>query len=186
MKYCRPFYIPVLGQIQQEFLNYLDGKLSPTVRGIEIDKSELHNFPVLLNYIQSLTKFDLIDKRPLKFYVNHPGQETRPHVDIFQPPIALNIPILNTRNTEFYYCRTDDNNLTSFNGNSAGHKSAIICKDLTKIVKLESTDLTVPHLVRTDILHGVENNNSSMRIIASVRWRNWKKDFEGFFNKIGQ
>ena len=183
MKYCQPFHIPNLEQIQQEFLNYLDGKLSPTVRGIEIDKSELYNFPVLLNYIQSLTNLDLIDKRPLKFYVNHPGQGTWPHADIHQPPIALNIPILNAEKTEFYYCQTDKSNLELCNVNSNGNglKSSIICKDLTKIIKLESTELSVPHLVRTDILHGVENNNSTMRIIASVRWRNWKKDFEGFF-----
>ena len=182
MQYCQPFHIPNLEQIQQEFLNYLDGKLSPTVRGIVIEKNELHNFPVLLNYIQSLTKFDLKDKRPLKFYVNHPGQDTWPHMDgPSQPPIALNIPIINTRNTEFYYCHTNSDNLASSYVPTSGHKSAIICKDLTKITKLESTDLTVPHLVRTDILHGVENNNSSMRIIASVRWCNWKKDFEGFF-----
>ena len=184
MQYCQPFHITNLEQIQQEFLNYLDGKLSPTIRGIEIDKSELYNFPVLLNYIQSLTKFDLVDKRPLKFYVNHPGQDTWPHMDIRQPPVALNIPILNTKKTEFYYCCTDTSNLKSSYGNDVGHKSAIICKDLTKIIKLESTDLTVPHLVRTDILHGVKNNNSTMRIIASVRWRNWKKDFQGFFNKV--
>ena len=181
MKYCQPFHIPNLEQIQQEFLNYLDDKLSPTVRGIEIDKSELHNFPILLNYIQSLTKFDLLDKRPLKFYINNFGQKTHPHVDIGQPPIALNIPILNTEKTEFYYCQTDKSNLELCNVNSNGLKSSIICKDPTKIIKLESTELSVPHLVRTDILHGVENNNSTMRIIASVRWRNWKKDFEGFF-----
>jgi hypothetical protein len=181
MQYCQPFHIPNLAQIQQEFLNYLDGKLLPTVLGIEIDKRELHNFPILLNYIQSLTKFDLLDKRPLKFYINHPCQGTRPHIDIGQPPMALNIPILNTEKTEFYYCQTDKSNLELFYGNDGGHKSAIICKDLTKIIKLESTDLTVPHLVRTDILHGVKNNNSTMRIIASVRWRNWKKDFEEFF-----
>jgi len=181
MQYCQPFHIPILEQIQQEFLNYLDGKLSPTVRGIVINKSELHNFPILLNYIQSLTKLELLDKRPLKFFVNHPYQETRPHVDTRQPPIALNIPILNTKKTEFYYCQTDQSNLTSFYGNGNGHTESIICKDITKIIKLESTELTMPHLVRTDILHGVENNNPTMRIIASLRWHNWKKDFENCF-----
>ena len=181
LQYCQPFHISILEQIQKEFLNYLDSKLSPTVRGIEIDKSELYNFPTLLNYFQSLTNLELLDKRPLKFYVNHPYQETWPHVDIHQPPIALNIPVLNTKKTEFYYCQTDESNLALSYENRNGHKQSIICKDITKIIKLESTELTVPHLVRTDILHGVENNNPSMRIIASLRWRNWKKDFEKCF-----
>jgi hypothetical protein len=36
-------------------------------------------------------------------------------------------------------------------------------------------------LVRTDIMHGVENNNPSMRIIASLRWNSTKTDFTDYF-----
>jgi hypothetical protein len=183
MKYSSSFHIPRLDQIQQEALAYLEDKLSHTVRGIEISKNELHNFPTLLEFISSLTTHKLLDLRPLKFYINHPYENTKPHKDTGQPPIALNIPILNTKNSEFYYCSTTPDNLFVVNRNrKTGQGNAISCIDPTNITKIESIELSVPHLVRTDIMHGVENNNPSMRIIASLRWNSNKTDFVNYFN----
>lgn len=183
MKYSSSFYIPILEQIQQESLAYLEGKISHETRGIEINKDKLHNFPILLGFISSLTQHKPLDMRPLKFYINHPYQNTKPHLDIGQPPIALNIPILNTKNSEFYYCSTTPDNITAINrNNKTGHGRAICCIDSTKITKIESIELSTPHLVRTDILHGVENNNPSMRIIASLRWYSSKKYFTNYFS----
>ena len=183
MKYSSPFYIPILEQIQQESLKYLEDKLSPEVRGIEISKNELHNFPILYGYISSLTQHRLLDLRPLKFYINHPYQNTRPHEDMWQSPIALNIPIINTKNSEFYYCSTTpDNTFISVANTKTGHGRGLCCIDPNKITKLESIELSVPHLVRTDIMHGVENNKATTRIIASLRWYSNKKDFTNYFD----
>jgi hypothetical protein len=182
MKYSSAFHISTLDQIQKESVKYLEDKLSDTVRGIEVGKNELHNFPTLLDFISSLTKQKLLVRRPLKFYINHPYQSTKPHKDAGQPPIALNIPILNTKNSEFYYCSTTPDNLFVVNANrKTGQGSAISCIDSNRITKIESIELSVPHLVRTDIMHGVENNNPSMRIIASLRWNSTKTDFTNYF-----
>jgi hypothetical protein len=184
MKYSLPFYIPILKQLQQESLRYLEGKITSEVRGIEINKNELHNFPIMLEYISSLTELDLLDNRPLKFYINHPYQGGYPHLHINQPPVALNIPIINTENSEFYYCSTNPINLSLFSANNkTGIGKYIGCIDNTNITKLEQIELTSPHLIRTDILHGVENNNPSIRIIASLRWQSNNKDFTNYFNR---
>jgi len=179
MEYFRPFFIPILQNIQEESLNYLNSIDLTNMRGLVADPL---SFPILTNYLSTLTNKPLLKDRPFKFYITPPYSDLPPHVDfINRTIISLNIPIINTKDTLFYYVNCDSDNIKYVKSSDTGIGPAKTVKDLKKVNLIDSTDLTVPHLVRTDKFHGVSNPTNLTRIILSVRWENPETNFDKFF-----
>ena len=45
-----------------------------------------------------------------------------------------------------------------------------VIKDESQITVIDSLELDTPTLVRTDVIHGVKNNNDSYRLIISLKF----------------
>ena len=128
-----------------------------------------NNAPVFYNFIESKSKVTI---RHCRFYLTPPFGILIPHVDGLtnnRSPIGLNIPVIGYENTtmDWYSC-PDDN----FKDGNYGFNNSTASKviDFTKIEKIETTVIDCPTFVRTDVVHGVTNNNPTSRLVLSLRF----------------
>jgi hypothetical protein len=127
------------------------------------------NAPTFYNFIESRKKVPI---RMCRFYLTPAHDFLAPHADgtsTNRSPIGLNIPISGYQNTtmDWYSCPDNnfDNGYLGFNKTSA---SKII--DPTKLIKIDTTSIDCPTFVRTDVVHGITNNNSTCRLVLSLRF----------------
>jgi len=86
---------------------------------------------------------------------------------------------------DWYSCPDDnfDNGRLGFNKTPA---SKVI--DPTKLVKIDSTVIDRPTFVRTDVVHGIINNNNTRRLVLSLRFPysyKFGQNFEDVMNIVG-
>ena len=142
------------------------------------------NAPTFYNFIESRKKVPI---RMCRFYLTPVHGFLEPHADGTsdnRSPIGLNIPISGYQNTtmDWYSCPDDNfkNGALGFNKTTA---SRVI--DLTKLVKIDTTVIDCPTFVRTDVVHGVINNNNTRRLVLSLRFpysHNFGQNFEDVMN----
>jgi hypothetical protein len=127
------------------------------------------NAPTFYNFIESRKKVPI---RMCRFYLTPAHDFLDPHADGTsdnRSPIGLNIPISGYLNTpmDWYSCPNDnfDNGHLGFNKTSA---SKVI--DPSKLVKIDSTVIDSPTFVRTDVVHGIINDNITRRLVLSLRF----------------
>jgi hypothetical protein len=127
------------------------------------------NTPTFFNFIEIKKK---VPVRMCRFYLTPSYDFLIPHADgisSYRSPIGLNIPISGYQNTymDWYSCPDDnfDDGHLGFNKTQA---SRVI--DFNKIKKIDSTVIDCPTFVRTDIVHGVVNNNPTPRLVLSIRF----------------
>jgi hypothetical protein len=127
------------------------------------------NAPTFYNFIESRKKVPI---RLCRFYLTPAYDNLVPHADgtsDYRSPIGLNIPIIGYQNTtmDWYSCPDDnfDNGALGFNKTPA---SRII--DFSKITKINSTVIDTPTFVRTDVVHGITNDNPTRRLVLSLRF----------------
>jgi hypothetical protein len=128
-----------------------------------------NNTPIFYNFIEDRKK---IPVRLCRFYLTPCYDKLIPHVDgltNFRSPIGLNIPISGYQNTTMDWYSCPENNFIDgkfgFNGITA---SRVI--NFNKITKIDSTVIDCPTFVRTDVVHGVINNNNTRRLVLSLRF----------------
>ena len=127
------------------------------------------NAPTFYNFIESRKK---VPVRMCRFYLTPARDFLTPHADgtsEYRSPIGLNIPIIGYQNTtmDWYSC-PDDNFKDGDYGFNKTPASKVI--DPTKLVKIDSTVIDCPTFVRTDVVHGIINNNNTRRLVLSLRF----------------
>lgn len=140
--------------------------------------------PLLYEFIESRKR---IPVRLCRFYLTPPLDILRPHVDGLttnKSPIGLNIPIIGYKNTSMDWYDCADDNLEDgpygFGGITASH---VI--DFSKLKHVDSTVIDCPTFVRTDVVHGVVNNNPTSRLVLSLRFyysKTYGQNFEDVMN----
>jgi hypothetical protein len=127
------------------------------------------NAPIFYNFIEGRKKIPI---RMCRFYLTPAHDFLAPHADgtsDYRSPIGLNIPISGYKNTtmDWYSCPDDnfENGHLGFNKTPA---SKVI--DPTKLLKIDSTVIDSPTFVRTDVVHGIINDNITRRLVLSLRF----------------
>lgn len=127
------------------------------------------NAPLMYEFINSYKK---VPVRLCRFYLTPKHDILLPHVDGLtnsRSPIGLNIPISGYYNTsmDWYSCPEDN-----FRGGNYGFNNITASRvvDFSKIKKIGSTVIDCPTFVRTDVVHGVINNNDTPRLVLSIRF----------------
>jgi hypothetical protein len=125
--------------------------------------------PTFYNFIESRKKVPI---RMCRFYLTSAHDFLAPHADgtsDYRSPIGLNIPIIGYQNAtmDWYSCPDDnfDNGYLGFNKTTA---SKVI--DPSKLVKIDTTVIDCPTFVRTDVVHGIVNDNPTCRLVLSLRF----------------
>ena len=140
------------------------------------------NAPTFYNFIESRKKVPI---RMCRFYLTPAYDFLEPHADgmsTHRSPIGMNIPIRGYQNTtmDWYSCPDDNfnNGYLGFNKTSA---SRVI--DPTKLVKIDTTTIDCPTFVRTDVVHGIINNNPTSRLVLSLRFP-YSIKFGQYFDEV--
>lgn len=175
MEYYRKISVNNLKSIQQELYSYVKEIVesrSTNFTGKFVDPAELHIFPLLIEYLNSISKVPLHKIAPIKFFISGPKVSGSIHMDYDTTSrIALNIPVIGYSNTFLRYYETQNDNIILADNNpkiSQGYSYVPKNRSLVKLVsELEFTD---PHLVRTDCLHQSVNKGLEFRVIATIRW----------------
>ena len=128
-----------------------------------------NNTPIFYNFIETRKK---IPVRICRFYLTPRYDTLIPHVDGLtnkRSPIGLNIPIVGYQNTtmDWYSCPEDN-----FKGGNYGFNNITASRiiDFNKLVKIDTTVIDCPTFVRTDVVHGITNNNPTVRLVLSIRF----------------
>jgi hypothetical protein len=180
MKYFRSFDIPVLEEIQEESVKYLNSINTTDLRGLAV---KLNDFPILGNYLSSLTKTPINSNNGLKFYITPPYSEIFPYIGIELSPIVLHIPIQNTKGTKLYYCSTDKTNMKYTPSNFLGIGASYAAIDLSLVEKTDSTELLTPYFADVSKLHGFLNPTDKTMIFLTVRFNSFSTNINNPFNE---
>ena len=127
------------------------------------------NTPIFYNFIESRKKIPI---RLCRFYLTPCYDKLIPHVDGLtnnKSPIGLNIPIVGYQNTtmDWYSCPEDNFKDGNYGFNNITASRVI---DFKKIEKIDTTVIDCPTFVRTDVVHGIVNNNPTPRLVLSLRF----------------
>jgi hypothetical protein len=127
------------------------------------------NTPTFYNFIETRKKISI---RMCRFYLTPAHDFLAPHADgasDYRSPIGLNIPIIGWHNSSMdWYSCPDDNFENGHLGFNKTPASRVI--DFTKLVKIDTTVIDRPTFVRTDVVHGITNNNPTCRLVLSLRF----------------
>ena len=145
------------------------------------------NVPTFYNFIESRKKVPI---RMCRFYLTPAHNFLIPHADgtsNYRSPIGLNIPISGYQNTtmDWYSCPEDNFRDGNYGFNKTPASKVI---DPTKLVKIDSTVIDRPTFVRTDVVHGIINNNNTRRLVLSLRFPysyKFGQNFEDVMNIVG-
>jgi hypothetical protein len=128
-----------------------------------------NNTPIFYKFIEDRKKIPI---RFCRFYLTPAYDFLIPHADGTsnnRSPIGLNIPIIGWHNSSMdWYSCPDDN----FENGSLGFNKTPASKviDFNKLVKIDTTVIDCPTFVRTDVVHGITNNNPTVRLVLSIRF----------------
>jgi hypothetical protein len=142
------------------------------------------NTPLFYDFIESRKKLPI---RLCRFYLTPINDKLNPHIDGLinqRSTIGLNIPIIGYENTtmDWYDC-PDDNLIDGPFGFNKISASKVV--DFSKLKKIDSTTIDCITFVRTDIVHGVTNFKSSVRLVLSLRFPDRPKNFEDAMELLG-
>lgn len=163
--------IPEFEIISEEILKLIQPQISQNLRFWEIVPFELYKgAPNLFRYMSNnFYKLPIL----VRFYNTPPFGTTSPHIDNVKDAknkIGLNIPLHGTKNTSMDYYSNIEDNLYISHTEGKSHLPAQIIRDQTKIKLIDSLELDMPALVRTDVVHGVKNNNNTYRLIMGMKF----------------
>lgn len=163
--------VPEIEVIINEILPLVSPQISQNLRFWDFSSATAYQHcPNLVVYIfKNFYSFPVL----IRFYNTPPFGELVPHIDNVDDAknkIALNIPIYGTKNTLMnYYNSTEENTYLTHTGGKS-HLPVQVIKDKNKIELIDSLELDRPALVRTDVIHGVKNNNNTYRLIMSLKF----------------
>jgi hypothetical protein len=101
--------------------------------------------------------------------------------------LGLNIPIIGYENTTMNWYDCPDDNLIDGNyGFNNITASRVV--DFTKLTKVDTAIIDCPTFVRTDVVHGIINDNITRRLVLSLRFPysyTFGQNFEDVMNIAG-
>ena len=164
--------IPNLAEIQAELFNevaHIVTNKKHLFYVLPVEREEMNKFPLLNDYLNSISKWPLLKNKPLKFFISAGGVVGDVHADNhFTSRIALNIPVYGYSGTYLNYYDTPEENI-KFEKYIGGHSCYMpINKGIIK--QTNHLEFVEPYLLRTDILHNSENKTNDYRIIVTIRW----------------
>lgn len=166
-----PVNIPKFNEVQQELLNMVTIQPSVTKTfAFSVDEpTMIENCPLFMDWLTPRKKKKV---RLYRFYITEPYGHLGAHIDGIKKlkvPFGLNIPVANCENTfhVFYDCE-EDNFETEF---KEGYLGGCTPKDHSLLNEISRLEITRPYFTRNDIMHAVENNNPTYRIMFTVRWQ---------------
>lgn len=165
-----PIDIPNFGKVQEEL-----GKMVTINPGV----TKTHAFSVSEKVMKECCStfmqwFEPRKKKPVRiyrFYITEPFGHLGAHIDgskQLKVPFGMNIPVANCENTYhiFYHC--DEDNIK--NEYKSGYLNGCVPKDQTLITENSRLEIVKPYFTRNDVMHSVVNNNSTYRVMFTVRW----------------
>ena len=117
--------------------------------------------------------------KQIKYYCTPAGQSLGAHVDgaTVKVPFGMNLPLMNTKDTfQLWFNCPPENTITRTPSGTVlrdgeGFLSEVhIPKDAKIMPVLETMELDVPAITKTDIMHSVTNPTNNTRLIAVLRW----------------
>jgi hypothetical protein len=178
--------VSCLAEVQREILDIIPKDYNVTrIRGYNINKITLkEKCPILYNWLTTNSKKLLDPFRPVKVYFSPPKTGLKAHIDLARSPISLNIPILNVEGTQYVFYDTPKENLEKAgdDDNAAGLNltNGLTAIDESKMMLMDTLELTEPYLMRTHVLHGVINRTDKTRIIICITWASNSLNFEDY------
>lgn len=161
--------------IRQKLINLHYNKLFPIKKHAVAVPWSKENFLELYDDIQEIG--DNIDSYVTvsKFFITPAYDNLGAHVDnikINNTNWALNIPILTHQSDHYmiWYEYLNETLLTS-----GAYNNSLLPKYPEMLVPIDKLILNEPNLVKVGIFHGIENFNSTPRIVLTIRF---KKSFE--------
>jgi hypothetical protein len=162
--------IPNFDKIQLELLDAID--YDYRLKGKHAT-SYLPNYmrskcPELMEWLDARVKSPY---RMLRYYFTPANDSLDHHIDgsIPRVPFGLNIPVLNCANTTMSWWECDEDNFF-IPTPSSGYMGSITPKDTSKIKIKDRLELVRPCFTKNDVMHSIENPNSTIRIMFTVRW----------------
>lgn len=163
--------VPNFDIMVDEILNSVQEEVNDKLRYWDLPVSHFKTHtPVFLKYLE-----DNFYNLPIlfRFYNSPPFEGIGPHVDNLpkaKNKIGFNFPLLNTKNTtmDYYHNPYDNVKMLYHGGFGRDHSQGI--KDKSKLTLVDSVEIDVPTLVRTDKYHGVTNPNNSYRLILGMKF----------------
>lgn len=178
--------VSCLEDIQKEILDIVPKDYKVTkIRGFIVNKITLKTkCPILYNWLMTNSKNQLDSFRPVKVYFCPPNTGLKPHIDLGKSPISLNIPICNVEGTQYIFYDTSKENLKkagdSLDAAGLSLSNGLIAIDGSKMILMDTLELTEPCLMRTHVLHGVINRTNKTRIIIAIAWASSSLNFEDY------
>lgn len=163
--------IPNFEIISEEILTLVQPQISQNLRFWDVPAALFFKHtPVFFHYVsKNFYRFPLL----FRFYNTPPFGKLTPHIDNVngaKNKIALNIPLLGTKNTSMDYYTTVEDNLYITYTEGKAYLPVQVIRDESQITVIDSLELDTPTLVRTDVIHGVKNNNDTYRLIMSLKF----------------
>jgi hypothetical protein len=155
----------------EEILTITQPQISQNLRFWDLSVADFYkSTPVFFNYLKThFHRFPIL----FRFYNTPPFGHIVPHIDNMpdaRNKIGFNLPLAGTKNTAMNYYSTPADNLEIMKtGGFGGHPLQFI-KDKTKLVLMDSFEVDQPTLVRTDVIHAVDNPNDSYRLILGMKF----------------
>lgn len=109
--------------------------------------------------------------RIYRFYITEPFGHLGAHIDggkILKVPFGMNIPVANCENTSHIFYDCDEDNIQT--ELKEGYLGGCVPKDRSLIKEISRLEITKPYFTRNDVLHSVENNNPTYRVMFTIRW----------------
>jgi hypothetical protein len=163
--------IPNFDVMSEEILKMVQPQISQNLRYWDLPFTAFQRHtPELFKYLT--TNFHRL---PIlfRFYNTPPYSDLPVHTDNIETAknkIALNMPLYGTKNTTMDYYVTDKDNLHVSYTDGIKDYPIRLLKDNLYITLIDSMELDSPSLIRTDILHGVRNNNDYYRLTLSLKF----------------
>ena len=136
----------------------------------------LDSCPNLNEFLKHRLKKQL---QQIKYYCTPAGRSLGAHVDgaTIKVPFGMNLPLMNTKDTSqlWFDCPPENTITRTLLGtvlrDGEGFLSEVhIPKDAKIMPVLETMELDVPAITKTDIMHSVSNPTNNTRLIAVLRW----------------
>jgi hypothetical protein len=165
-----PIDIPDLNQIQEELYQIVNIKQGITkTHAFSVDESTMiDNCPLFMDWFLPRKKEKV---RLYRFYVTEPYGHLGAHIDgnkFCKVPFGMNIPVANCEHTYHIFYDCDEENI--INELKNGYLAGCVPKDRSLLKEKCRLEITRPYFTRNDILHSIENNNPTYRVMFTVRW----------------
>lgn len=165
-----PLDIPDFAKVQEELAKMvlIESGVTKTYAFSVDERVMIEQCPTLMNWLTPRKKRSV---RIYRFYITEPYGCLGAHIDgskELKVPFGMNIPVANCKNTHHIFYDCDEDNIRNEFKN--GYLAGCVPIDHSLLKEKTRLEITTPYFTRNDVVHSVENNNPTYRIMFTVRW----------------